>query len=163
LAVRRLVVVRTSARRVTRREATRFAGTAGAAAFFAARLRAGARFFVVRLAALRAGARFFVVRFFVVRLAALRAGARFFVVRFFVVRLAALRAGARFVAVRFVAFFAAVRLVAFLAGARLVARFTLFLALLTGIVDALLTAFWPIASLPFSPLSASTMLSSERA
>jgi hypothetical protein len=112
---------------------------------------------------LRAGARFFVVRFFVVRLAALRAGARFFVVRFFVVRLAALRAGARFVAVRFVAFFAAVRLVAFLAGARLVARFTLFLALLTGIVDALLTAFWPIASLPFSPLSASTMLSSERA
>jgi hypothetical protein len=144
LAVRRLVVVRTSARRVTRREATRFAGTAGAAAFFAARLRAGARFFVVRLAALRAGARFFVVRFFVVRLAALRAGARF-------------------VAVRFVAFFAAVRLVAFLAGARLVARFTLFLALLTGIVDALLTAFWPIASLPFSPLSASTMLSSERA
>ena len=142
--MRRLVVVRTSARRVTRREATRFAGTAGAAAFFAARLRAGARFFVVRLAALRAGARFFVVRFFVVRLAALRAGARF-------------------VAVRFVAFFAAVRLVAFLAGARLVARFTLFLALLTGIVDALLTAFWPIASLPFSPLSASTMLSSERA
>ncbi|MGD0255722.1 MAG: hypothetical protein ABSB99_09270 [Acidimicrobiales bacterium] len=163
MAVRRLVVVRTGARRVTRREATRFAGTAGAAAFFAARLRAGARFFVVRLAALRAGARFFVVRFFVVRLAALRAGARFFVVRFFVVRLAALRAGARFVAVRFVAFFAAVRFVAFLAGARLVARFTLFLALLTGIVDALLTAFWPIASLPFSPLRASTMLSSERA
>jgi len=113
---------------------------------------------VVRLAALRAGARFFVVR-----LAALRAGARFLVVRFFVVRLAALRAGARFVAVRFVAFFAAVRFVAFLAGARLVARFTLFLALLTGIVDALLTAFWPIASLPFSPLRASTMLSSERA
>ncbi len=110
---------------MTRREATRFAGTAGAAAFFAARLRAGARFFVVRLAALRAGA--------------------------------------RFVAVRFVAFFAAVRFVAFLAGARLVARFTLFLALLTGIVDALLTAFWPIASLPFSPLRASTMLSSERA
>jgi len=107
-----------------------------------------------------------VARFFVVRFAALRAGARFaarLVARFFVVRFAALRAGARFVAVRFAAFFAAGRLAAFFAGARLAARFTLFLALLTGIVDALLTAFWPIASLPSSPGRASTMFSSERA
>jgi len=80
-----------------------------------------------------------------------------------VVRFAALRAGARFVAVRFAAFFAAGRLAAFFAAGRLATRFTLFLALLTGIVDALLTAFWPIALLPFSPGRASTRLSPERA
>ncbi|MGA2036559.1 MAG: hypothetical protein ABSH04_03130 [Acidimicrobiales bacterium] len=161
--MRRLVVVRTGARRVTRRETTRFAGTSDTAAFFVARLRAGARlvarffvvrFFVARLAALRAGARFFVARFFV---------ARFFVARFFVARFAALRAGARLVAVRFAAFFAVARFAAFRAGARLVARFALFLALLTGIVDALLTAFWPIALPLFSPGRVATMSSPEHA
>jgi hypothetical protein len=101
-------------------------------------------------------------------LAALRAGARlavarFFVVRFFATRLAALRAGARLVAVRFAAFLAAGRFAAFLAGARLVTRFALFLALFTGILDALLTAFWPIVSLLFSPGRASTKISPELA
>jgi hypothetical protein len=111
-----LDVRRRVARRVTRLEARRFA-TVGSPAVFFARLRAGA---------LLAVARFLVVRF----VARLRAGARlavarFLVARFFVVRFVArLRAGARFAVARFLVDF---------------------LALLTGIVDALLTAFWPIA------------------
>ena len=114
----------------------RFGAAAGAAFFVVRRLAAflaGARLVVFLAAAFLAGARRLATFLAVVRFAAFLAGARLAVVRFLAaVRLTAFLAGARLTAFR-----AVVRFAAFLAGA----RFAVFLARLTGMLYALLTAF----------------------